>query len=91
MAASARTQVMSLYRMMLRESSKFPSYNYRFCKVRCDFIAFSFLNTTTWTLQYTTLFIFIFIFISSVDDNNNLVGLATAAMIHHELLTEPVV
>uniref|UniRef100_A0A8D3C3P4 Complex 1 LYR protein domain-containing protein n=1 Tax=Scophthalmus maximus TaxID=52904 RepID=A0A8D3C3P4_SCOMX len=29
MAASARTQVMSLYRMMLRESSKFPSYNYR--------------------------------------------------------------
>ncbi|XP_069033727.1 LYR motif-containing protein 4 isoform X2 [Embiotoca jacksoni] len=29
MAASTRTQVMSLYRTMLRESNKFPSYNYR--------------------------------------------------------------
>ncbi|XP_039983053.1 LYR motif-containing protein 4 [Xiphias gladius] len=29
MAASARAQVISLYRTMLRESSKFPSYNYR--------------------------------------------------------------
>ncbi|XP_071340461.1 LYR motif-containing protein 4 isoform X1 [Trachinotus anak] len=29
MAASGRAQVISLYRTMLRESSKFPSYNYR--------------------------------------------------------------
>ncbi|XP_029282282.1 LYR motif-containing protein 4, partial [Cottoperca gobio] len=29
MAASSRTQVISLYRMMLMESKKFPSYNYR--------------------------------------------------------------
>uniref|UniRef100_A0A3P9M4E5 Si:ch211-152c8.4 n=1 Tax=Oryzias latipes TaxID=8090 RepID=A0A3P9M4E5_ORYLA len=29
MAASARAQVLSLYRMMLKESSRFPSYNYR--------------------------------------------------------------
>ncbi|XP_047205533.1 LYR motif-containing protein 4 [Girardinichthys multiradiatus] len=29
MAASTRPQVISLYRMMLKESSKFPSYNYR--------------------------------------------------------------
>ncbi|XP_040921717.1 LYR motif-containing protein 4 [Toxotes jaculatrix] len=29
MAASTRAQVISLYRMMLKESSKFPSYNYR--------------------------------------------------------------
>uniref|UniRef100_A0A3Q2FN57 Complex 1 LYR protein domain-containing protein n=1 Tax=Cyprinodon variegatus TaxID=28743 RepID=A0A3Q2FN57_CYPVA len=28
MAASTRSQVISLYRMMLKESSKFPSYNY---------------------------------------------------------------
>uniref|UniRef100_A0A3B4X4H1 Complex 1 LYR protein domain-containing protein n=1 Tax=Seriola lalandi dorsalis TaxID=1841481 RepID=A0A3B4X4H1_SERLL len=28
MAASTRAQVISLYRTMLRESSKFPSYNY---------------------------------------------------------------
>ncbi|XP_074549633.1 LYR motif-containing protein 4 [Halichoeres trimaculatus] len=29
MAASTRSQVISLYRMMLTESKKFPSYNYR--------------------------------------------------------------
>ncbi|XP_020501396.1 LYR motif-containing protein 4 [Labrus bergylta] len=29
MAASTRAQVISLYRMMLTESNKFPSYNYR--------------------------------------------------------------
>ncbi|KAF1373328.1 hypothetical protein PFLUV_G00259390 [Perca fluviatilis] len=29
MAASTRAQVISLYRMMLTESKKFPSYNYR--------------------------------------------------------------
>ncbi|XP_053492081.1 LYR motif-containing protein 4 [Ictalurus furcatus] len=29
MAAPSRTQVLSLYRMLLRESSKFPTYNYR--------------------------------------------------------------
>ncbi|KAG7336338.1 hypothetical protein KOW79_001031 [Hemibagrus wyckioides] len=29
MAAPSRTQVLSLYRMLLRESNKFPSYNYR--------------------------------------------------------------
>ncbi|XP_060920991.1 LYR motif-containing protein 4 [Labrus mixtus] len=29
MAASTRAQVISLYRMMLSESKKFPSYNYR--------------------------------------------------------------
>ncbi|XP_010750047.1 LYR motif-containing protein 4 [Larimichthys crocea] len=29
MAASARAQVMSLYRCLLTESGKFPAYNYR--------------------------------------------------------------
>ncbi|KAM6953449.1 LYR motif-containing protein 4 [Aplochiton taeniatus] len=29
MAASARAQVLSLYRMLLKESNKFSSYNYR--------------------------------------------------------------
>ncbi|KAI1888878.1 hypothetical protein AGOR_G00173300 [Albula goreensis] len=29
MAASSRTQVLSLYRMLMKESKKFPSYNYR--------------------------------------------------------------
>ncbi|XP_063075151.1 LYR motif-containing protein 4 [Engraulis encrasicolus] len=29
MASSSRAQVLSLYRMLLRESTKFPSYNYR--------------------------------------------------------------
>ncbi|KAM9331762.1 LYR motif-containing protein 4 [Pholidichthys leucotaenia] len=29
MAAPTRFQAISLYRMMLRESQKFPSYNYR--------------------------------------------------------------
>ncbi|XP_033495374.1 LYR motif-containing protein 4 [Epinephelus lanceolatus] len=29
MAASTRAQVLSLYKMMLIESKKFPSYNYR--------------------------------------------------------------
>ncbi|XP_036374964.1 LYR motif-containing protein 4 [Megalops cyprinoides] len=29
MASSSRTQVISLYRMLMRESKKFPSYNYR--------------------------------------------------------------
>nr|XP_057915948.1 LYR motif-containing protein 4B-like [Doryrhamphus excisus]XP_057916831.1 LYR motif-containing protein 4B-like [Doryrhamphus excisus] len=29
MAALSSTQVLSLYRMMLRESRNFPSYNYR--------------------------------------------------------------
>ncbi|XP_076617069.1 LYR motif-containing protein 4 [Chaetodon auriga] len=29
MAASTRVQVISLYKMMLTESKKFPSYNYR--------------------------------------------------------------
>ncbi|XP_054880733.1 LYR motif-containing protein 4A-like [Poeciliopsis prolifica] len=29
MAASTRSQVISLYKMMLKESSRFPSYNYR--------------------------------------------------------------
>nr|XP_055037732.1 LYR motif-containing protein 4 isoform X1 [Misgurnus anguillicaudatus] len=29
MAASSRTQVLSLYRLLLKESKKFPSYNYR--------------------------------------------------------------
>ncbi|XP_073343963.1 LYR motif-containing protein 4 [Pagrus major] len=29
MAASTRAQVISLYKMMLTESKKFPSYNYR--------------------------------------------------------------
>lgn len=28
-ASSTRSQVISLYRMMLKESSRFPSYNYR--------------------------------------------------------------
>ncbi|XP_029385396.1 LYR motif-containing protein 4 [Echeneis naucrates] len=34
MAASTRSQVISLYRTMLRESSKFPSYNYRTYAIR---------------------------------------------------------
>nr|ACI66069.1 LYR motif-containing protein 4 [Salmo salar] len=29
MAACSRTQVISLYRMLIKESKKFPSYNYR--------------------------------------------------------------
>ncbi|KAM3860794.1 LYR motif-containing protein 4 [Diretmus argenteus] len=29
MAASTRSQVISLYRMLLKESNKFPAYNYR--------------------------------------------------------------
>ncbi|XP_056594363.1 LYR motif-containing protein 4 [Triplophysa dalaica] len=29
MAASNRAQVLSLYRLLLKESNKFPSYNYR--------------------------------------------------------------
>ncbi|XP_066539126.1 LYR motif-containing protein 4 [Hoplias malabaricus] len=29
MAASSRSQVLSLYRRLLKESSNFPSYNYR--------------------------------------------------------------
>ncbi|XP_014869388.1 PREDICTED: LYR motif-containing protein 4 isoform X1 [Poecilia mexicana] len=29
MAASTRSQVISLYKIMLKESSRFPSYNYR--------------------------------------------------------------
>ncbi|XP_020784656.2 LYR motif-containing protein 4 [Boleophthalmus pectinirostris] len=29
MAAPCRSQVVSLYKMLLRESTKFPSYNYR--------------------------------------------------------------
>ncbi|KAG5842017.1 LYR motif-containing protein 4-like isoform X2 [Anguilla rostrata] len=29
MASSSRTQVISLYRMLIRECKKFPSYNYR--------------------------------------------------------------
>ncbi|XP_056097577.1 LYR motif-containing protein 4 [Rhinichthys klamathensis goyatoka] len=29
MAASSREHVLSLYRMLLKESKKFPSYNYR--------------------------------------------------------------
>lgn len=29
MAASTRSQAISLYKLLLRESSKFPSYNYR--------------------------------------------------------------
>ncbi|XP_016520571.1 LYR motif-containing protein 4B isoform X2 [Poecilia formosa] len=29
MAASTRSQVISLYKVMLKESSRFPSYNYR--------------------------------------------------------------
>ncbi|KAK9527395.1 hypothetical protein VZT92_013962 [Zoarces viviparus] len=34
MAASARAQVISLYRVMLTESKKFPSYNFRTYAVR---------------------------------------------------------
>ncbi|XP_054478687.1 LYR motif-containing protein 4 [Anoplopoma fimbria] len=34
MAASTRAQVMSLYRMLLTESGRFPSYNYRTYAVR---------------------------------------------------------
>ncbi|XP_010899231.1 LYR motif-containing protein 4B [Esox lucius] len=29
MAASTRTQVLSLYRLLMKESSKLPSYNFR--------------------------------------------------------------
>ncbi|XP_041717956.1 LYR motif-containing protein 4 [Coregonus clupeaformis] len=29
MAASTRAQVLSLYRILMKESKKFPSYNYR--------------------------------------------------------------
>ncbi|XP_038819428.1 LYR motif-containing protein 4 [Salvelinus namaycush] len=29
MASCSRTQVISLYRMLIKESKKFPSYNYR--------------------------------------------------------------
>ncbi|XP_066580501.1 LYR motif-containing protein 4 isoform X3 [Amia ocellicauda] len=29
MAASSRSQVLSLYRLLIKESKKFPSYNYR--------------------------------------------------------------
>ncbi|XP_028824527.1 LYR motif-containing protein 4 isoform X3 [Denticeps clupeoides] len=29
MAASSKAQVLSLYRMLIKESKKFPSYNYR--------------------------------------------------------------
>ncbi|XP_039533917.1 LYR motif-containing protein 4 [Pimephales promelas] len=29
MASCSRTQVISLYRMLMKESQKFPSYNYR--------------------------------------------------------------
>ncbi|KAJ8279497.1 hypothetical protein COCON_G00065630 [Conger conger] len=29
MATSSRSQVLSLYRMLIKESKKFPSYNYR--------------------------------------------------------------
>jgi|ERR1712131_1532 len=29
MASSSKSQVISLYRMLIRESMKFPSYNYR--------------------------------------------------------------
>ncbi|XP_055058249.1 LYR motif-containing protein 4 [Misgurnus anguillicaudatus] len=29
MASCSRTQVISLYRMLMKESKKFPSYNYR--------------------------------------------------------------
>lgn len=32
MAASTRSQVISLYKMMLKESSRFPSYNYRWVR-----------------------------------------------------------
>ncbi|XP_076014323.1 LYR motif-containing protein 4 [Genypterus blacodes] len=34
MAASSSSQVISLYRMLLRESKKFPSYNYRMYALR---------------------------------------------------------
>ncbi|XP_061661343.1 LYR motif-containing protein 4 [Syngnathoides biaculeatus] len=34
MAASSTSQVISLYRILLRESYKFPSYNYRTYAVR---------------------------------------------------------
>ncbi|XP_068959649.1 LYR motif-containing protein 4 isoform X2 [Petaurus breviceps papuanus] len=34
MAASSRAQVLDLYRVMLRESSKFTSYNYRTYAIR---------------------------------------------------------
>ncbi|XP_044523877.1 LYR motif-containing protein 4 [Gracilinanus agilis] len=34
MAASSRTQVLDLYRVMLRESAKFASYNYRTYAIR---------------------------------------------------------
>ncbi|XP_046883709.1 LYR motif-containing protein 4 [Hypomesus transpacificus] len=29
MASTSKTQVISLYRMLMKESKKFPSYNYR--------------------------------------------------------------
>ncbi|XP_043961147.1 LYR motif-containing protein 4 isoform X2 [Gambusia affinis] len=35
MAASTRSQVISLYKMMLKESSRFPSYNYRSPSGKC--------------------------------------------------------
>ncbi|KAJ8337134.1 hypothetical protein SKAU_G00383540 [Synaphobranchus kaupii] len=34
MASSSRSQVISLYRMLMRECKKFPSYNYRTYAVR---------------------------------------------------------
>ncbi|KAK1173673.1 LYR motif-containing protein 4A [Acipenser oxyrinchus oxyrinchus] len=34
MAASSRTQVLSLYRLMLKESKNFPAYNYRTYAIR---------------------------------------------------------
>ncbi|XP_051542659.1 LYR motif-containing protein 4 [Myxocyprinus asiaticus] len=34
MAASTRAQVLSLYRQLLKESKKFPSYNYRMYAIR---------------------------------------------------------
>ncbi|KAJ8383283.1 hypothetical protein AAFF_G00222190 [Aldrovandia affinis] len=34
MASSSRTQVISLYRMLMRECKKFPSYNYRMYALR---------------------------------------------------------
>ncbi|KAL4623442.1 LYR motif-containing protein 4-like [Arapaima gigas] len=34
MASSSRYQVLSLYRMLLKESKKFPSYNFRMYALR---------------------------------------------------------
>ncbi|CAL8368351.1 unnamed protein product [Boreogadus saida] len=34
MASSSRTQVIALYRMLIKESSKFPSYNFRTYAIR---------------------------------------------------------